>query len=490
MGISLWWVNMIDRRVGDEKVQRVILNWAEIWPNERTNINFHIVDNFTGWSYPWWWSWWWGSAFIGGDWIFSWWWQAYFDYSWFPDLSRAIRVKIVYQVYWDTTSTDVNNLVWHFYYGNNQMVQLGSWIVKRDNWNYYGIALFQGNSGQNHQMSVMPEPWNYTLTWDIRLTPRTYGSTTYPGWMDWTLSETDGTQIDQNGWMIFQSDYINQLHAANDFRLMLQPGIVVKSIDMYIYNADATPRPTWFHIPRSQEMLYMQTLYQNSGISFQSLQHYFHIPFSWYYNHNGIYKPPNDPNHWDEIWFWTTTTGHTGGSFVARWFNPANWLIRNGNPSKALHIRLVRDYPVVPDLNNHRICHVNVTNHRNPNYKCQLWWNELEGLISFTSNLVEEYPEAAFRCTIQDKNRWATEVYSERTEVTSANEGLWYQRWNNYWFPYISEVRYVSDPIDVSAYWDGIYYESSNFTCSTPNDDYAWFTPLTTPLREETTFNW
>lgn len=474
MGISLWWVNMIDRRVGDEKVQRVILNWAEIWPNERTNINFHIVDNFTGWSYPSGRGWWWGSAFIWGDWIFSWGWQAYFNYSWFPDLSRAIRVKIVYQVYWDTTATDVNNLVGRFYYGNNQMVQLGSWIVKRDNWDYYWIALFQGNGGQNHQMSVMPDPWNYTLTWDVRLTPQTSGSTTYPWWMYRTLSDTDGTQIDQNSWRIFQSDPINQLHAANDFRLMLQPWFVVKSVDMYIYNGWATPRPEWFHIPSDADMQRVWT-YINSRFDiwddpsqWSNTSLYFKMPYCWEINLWGTGKYKD----WEIATFWTTETEWRNGTFRAYEFGDDHSYFSNSNPNYGKNIRLFKDTVSIPDLNDWWVLlHWQAWHHG-------VYWNQTEWLISFSSY---EGVSSYWR-TMQDKNWGATQVRNYGDTITSANAWKYFQRWNNHWFDYdfdFVNTPFIYTPIDVTWYWDGIYYESDVYSKANYS---AWFTPVNTPL--------
>lgn len=480
MGISLWWVNMIDRRVGDDKVQRVILNWAEIWPNERTNINFHIVDNFTSWSYPWWWSWWWGSAFIGGDWIFSWWWEAYFDYSWFPDLSRAIRVKIVYQVYWDTTATDLTNLFGRFYYGNNQQVLLGSYLWGYE-WDYYRLGLSQNNGWQMIRINDTPDPWNYTFTWDIKLTPQTYGSTTYPWWMNWTLSETDETQLAQNDWMIFQSDQINQLHAANDFKLMLQPGIVVKSIDMYIYNGWATPRPEWFHIPYFNDAM---AIAEYGQFRLDRIEHpencrlihqYFKMPYCWQIN---LYASGKQ-YVWERTELWGSRNrgrNWTFGSFTygdeIAWFS-------NSSANYWHNIRLFKDTPVIPDLNNWW-----VLIHWEP-WSYGIYWNQSEWLISFSS-----YERISrYRYTLQDKNRWATQVWNYGDDITSANAWKYFQRWNNHGFDYdfdFVNTPFIYTPIDVTWYWDGIYYESDVYSKTGYN---CWFTPESTQLWNDPNFN-
>lgn len=467
MGISLWWVNMIDRRVGDEKISRVILDWAEIWPNERTNINFHIVEKFSwGWWYPWWWSPWWGSAFIGGDWIFSGGWEAYFNYSWFPDLSRAIRVKIVYQVYWDTTATDVNNLSWAFYYGNNQKVKLESYIVKRGSWNNYWLELAQGTGWQARQLSANPDSWNYTFTWDIKLTPITKYGTTYPWNMSRTLSDEEWTQIATNTWQIFYQEFIDNLHAANDFKLMLQPWVVVKSIDMYIYNAWTTPWWDWWHIPDVYEMNEIGTFFQfYLNQELDPLCNYFHFPITGRINPDWSYNATNR-----ELRFWSKTT--RGRSWTFRQPDFWDWYYgwANGDPGYWLNIRLFKDIPEIPDSSDPNwVCHVDVQSHR-----WQLRWNQTEWIISFTYNRGSNW------YTIQDKNRWATEVWSEWDPVTPTNRGSFFQWWNNHPFElgFIGDVLW--DTVDVSWYWDGIYYESPQFVAG---QRYGiWFDPLDTPL--------
>lgn len=484
----------LQRRIIDNKdVQRVILNGQQIRPTSQPQINYHVVSNFSWWwwTYPWWWSWS-GSAYIGWDWISSSGGQAYFDYNWFPDLSHAVKIEIIYHTYWDTANCDTNNLMWQFYYPPDwRNVGLSSYIGWSDSYDTYQLALWQNNGGQWHPMFSTISSGYYDFTWTIQLTPYTFWSTTYPWRMTREIKDNQGNVVDTNDWMIFNQGNIDNLHQANDFRVMLQPWFVVSSVDFYVYNEYGSPWPSWFHIPRRQEMVYTQTFYRESGLDFEHLRYYFHYPYSGYYDYNGNYVPPS---YWNEIWFWTTSTRWTSGGFCGMWYNPNGWMERRTMPNTGMHIRLFKDYPVVPDVNNHRGCQVNVTNNSNPNYKCQLWWNSSEGLISFTSNLLEEYPEAAFWCTIQDKNRWATEVYSERTEVTSANQGSWYQRWNNYWFNPVwwdpITVTSLSNSVDVTWYGNGIYYTSPQFTKWPYSPDYyAWFTPLTTPLREETSFN-
>ena len=74
--------------------------------------------------------------------------------------------------------------------------------------------------------------------------------------------------------------------------------------------------------------------------------------------------------------------------------------------------------------------------------------------------------------TIADKNLWATQVYNNGDTLSEANCGKYYQRWNNYWFPWDwSNVTISSTNPDLSAYWPWNYYSSSTFINS-----WVWYT--------------
>ena len=93
-----------------------------------------------------------------------------------------------------------------------------------------------------------------------------------------------------------------------------------------------------------------------------------------------------------------------------------------------------------------------------------IYHNETEGLISLSS-------DGESWITIADKNLGAAQVWNEWDELTEANCGKFYQRWNNYGFPRKWEVTTSSTKVDASAYWPDNYYSSDVFIESTTNWD-------------------
>jgi hypothetical protein len=83
--------------------------------------------------------------------------------------------------------------------------------------------------------------------------------------------------------------------------------------------------------------------------------------------------------------------------------------------------------------------------------------------------------------TIQDKNLWATTVYSDWDTLSEANCGKYYQRWNNYWFAWTWSITTSSTQVNASTYWPWNYYNSSTFITwnndwsSVQNDNLRWW---------------
>jgi len=87
-----------------------------------------------------------------------------------------------------------------------------------------------------------------------------------------------------------------------------------------------------------------------------------------------------------------------------------------------------------------------------------IYHNPSQGLISLSRDWVNW-------TTIADKNLWATQVYNEWDTFSAANVWNWYQRWNNYAFPYSIWSTWPSSSsstqVDASTYGPGNYYSSS-----------------------------
>jgi len=104
-----------------------------------------------------------------------------------------------------------------------------------------------------------------------------------------------------------------------------------------------------------------------------------------------------------------------------------------------------------------------------------IFWNQSEWLISITSDWATGY-------TIQDKNLWATTVYSEWATLSEANCGKYYQWWNNYWFARTWSVTTSWTKVNAQNYWPWNYYSSSTFITasnsdwsSVQNDNLRWW---------------
>ena len=84
--------------------------------------------------------------------------------------------------------------------------------------------------------------------------------------------------------------------------------------------------------------------------------------------------------------------------------------------------------------------------------------------------------------TIADKNIWATTVYNNWDALSESNCGWYFQRWNNYMFPFTWTVTTSPTQVDASNYGPWNYYSSSTFIpwdmdwSSVQNDNLWWET--------------
>ena len=114
-----------------------------------------------------------------------------------------------------------------------------------------------------------------------------------------------------------------------------------------------------------------------------------------------------------------------------------------------------------------------------------IYWNENLGLISLK---VPQDRQSYYWewITIADKNLWATEIYHPGDTMSEAKCGKTYQRWNNYWFPWIWSSETISKTytkVNAANYWP--YYEGNTFIyydwyvgwewCSPHNDNLWWW---------------
>lgn len=93
--------------------------------------------------------------------------------------------------------------------------------------------------------------------------------------------------------------------------------------------------------------------------------------------------------------------------------------------------------------------------------------------------------------TMSDKNLWATTTYNVGDTMSQENCWNFYQRWNNYWFPFNMSVSSTTTKVNASNYWPWNYYSSSTFIIDKSNEwlnsKGFWDTSYNTNLRWNTT---
>lgn len=92
--------------------------------------------------------------------------------------------------------------------------------------------------------------------------------------------------------------------------------------------------------------------------------------------------------------------------------------------------------------------------------------------------------------TISDKNLGATQVYNDGDTLSESNCWKYFQRWNNYGFPFTWAVTTSSTQVNAQNYWPWNYYSSSTFITwnndwsSVQNDNLRWDTTNTNVARK------
>lgn len=105
---------------------------------------------------------------------------------------------------------------------------------------------------------------------------------------------------------------------------------------------------------------------------------------------------------------------------------------------------------------------------------CSADWiyrNQSDWLISIVVNWITKY-------TIQDKNVGATTVFSQ--DYSQDTCWKYFQRWNNYWFPFNWPLNVSSTPVDTFNYWPWNYYSSdvfikTSYNWSSNNNQNLWW---------------
>lgn len=247
MAIKINSKNLTKRVIDGKEVEKVILNWAEIRPNEVPHINYHVINDFSSWgSLPWWWStssW---DVTISSDWVSSTTWQtAKISYTMMPSLANAKKIEIIYQFHrvpwedinklaiqswlWPITRWGVrrDGLWWSLYYEHidtDEPVSLCSGIITSDgrpSWAWWNIY-------SNPDWAV---EWDYKLeiTYYLEDADKT-GSMPASLTLNW---------VEKTGcphWTIRKQSLAAEIRLANQLPIELWQWTTLKQVDMFIYN--------------------------------------------------------------------------------------------------------------------------------------------------------------------------------------------------------------------------------------------------------------
>lgn len=232
------------------------------------------------------------------------------------------------------------------------------------------------------------------------------------------------------------------------------------------------PAPDWFHVPTNNERQLVYNIWLSLWIwwpsSWDGMKTYLKMPYAGrrrYSDGSVLYQ-------WDNGAYWSSVRDSSTTSYYL-FFRSSGLTPQDTNFCVfGFSIRAFKDTPVTPDSSWTAL------------YSDKIYHNSDLWLISISSDWNT-------RITIADKNLWATTVYNSWDALSESNCGKYYQRWNNYWFPFTWAVTTSSTQVNASTYWPWNYYESSTFITTYPRDSSDnrnlrwWITQWTTTKSVE-----
>lgn len=221
------------------------------------------------------------------------------------------------------------------------------------------------------------------------------------------------------------------------------------------------PCSEWYHIPTKDEMASLDTIMMAIWATYWpawtswSYYYYLKMPYSWWLTEYVWQWQINQ--RWIYWKYWTTTAEYYESQYywTNLYFNQL-WFYQNWHGVSLMswwegsNIRPFKNTPVSPDSTWTII--YDWSGHAE---NAWIFWNESLWLISLSNDWET-------RVTIADKNLWATQVRNYWDDLTSENCWWYFERWNNYMFPFSWECETdTSITVDASNYWP--YYSSSTY---------------------------
>lgn len=210
------------------------------------------------------------------------------------------------------------------------------------------------------------------------------------------------------------------------------------------------PCDAGFHVPLQSEVETLYNIWVNlwiwSSRSWEGFNTYLKMPFAWY----RVGSSSSVASQGDIGFYWANGANNPGYSYLSRIQSNYSSVTYNWQRYTWVSIRAFKDTPVAPDSSWTAL------------YSDKIYHNSTLWLIS-----VKNWSSWI---TIQDKNVWATTVYNSWDTLSEDNCGKYYQRWNNYWFPWTWSVTTSWETVNASTYWPWNYYNDSTFRLSPQRD--------------------
>ena len=219
------------------------------------------------------------------------------------------------------------------------------------------------------------------------------------------------------------------------------------------------PCPDWYHVPTKDEWVAVKTVWTTLwgwGSAWTNFGIALKLPFTGRRNYNDadVYDVGSDGR------YWSSTPGDADNAY--RFYFHSSYVSPQDRSYRSIgySVRCFKDSPVVPTSS-----------------WTKLYWTSIEaGWIFWSSDLwlISMSSDWITWITIADKNLWATTVWNSWDTLSEANCGWYFQRWNNYMFPWPNSSETITKSatqVDATWYWPGNYYSSSTWITTNPRHD-------------------
>jgi hypothetical protein len=348
------------------------------------------------------------------------------------------------KLWWNTNITLTNTSFVGDVYPGKKSVPL---FTAASNWTYYFEWDLQDSGTIAVSLNINSTPkeiWTY------------YDSVSHHVSYEFTLVTWDVVEIEVS-WYWTGSNLTVTRYADDPKEIFVWEWTLVDD-----YSAMRWPCPEGFHVPLQTEFETLNTIlewlwYTTTNDKSTAMVTYLKMPMAW----NLYWSSGNKLWVGDNWQYWSakkesSSDGHAYALYFS-WNSFSKQLSKY--TSSGASIRPFRDEPVTPDNT----------------WTIEYQWTWNAGIYSnATLWLISISSDGTNWITILNKNLWATTVYNNWDTLTESNCWKYYQRWNNYWFPFTWPVTISTTQVDVTDYWPWNYYSSDTFICWNQSNQ-NWF---------------